>query len=282
LSTANLASIGAALVNGGAGTDSLSYASSVADTLTGKVVAVESVSITNTVGAITWTTADSDITADSTLVFTLTGAASTGVLTFNAAAETDAAVNLTVTNNAANVITGGALADTITLITNSKANTITGGKGADSVTLSAGATGTLVFAAGDSGVTLSTADSIAGTVNTDEVLRFSSITATAQSSATATSAQMGTGWTVDGTTSLATKTGATVADFITAATAAGSAGSSGMNGQLVAFTSGADTYIFYAGTDSSSNADDGLIKIVGTLLTDLDADNTIASGQFII
>jgi len=280
-SAANV-TIGSALANGGAGTDSLSYQTAVDTTLTGKIVSIESVTANQSAGAITWVTADSDVTADTTLNFTVVGGTSVGVVTFNGAAETDAQFNIVVTNNASNVITGGALADTITLLSNvATSGTYTGGKGADALTLTGG-TYTVVFAAGDSGVSLSTADTIAGTINTADVLQFSSITATAQTSASATSSQMGSGWTVTNTTSFATKTGATVADFVAAATAAGAAGASGMNGQIVAFTSGADTYIFYAGTDSSSNADDGLVKIIGTVLTDLDADGTLASGAFTI
>jgi len=277
--------IGAALANGGNGVDSLSFTSSVANTLTGKIVQVENVTHTQAAGATatTWVLADSDLSAGSTLTYTLNGGTGTGVLTFNGSAETDANITLIVTNDGQNVLTGGAGNDSITLLANSKANTITGGKGADSITVNSAATATLVFAAGDSGITLATADTLAGTINSADVLQFSSVTTSTFTSAIATSAQMGTGWTVSATTGLASKTGATVTDFVAAAVAAGKAGATGMNGQIVAFVSGADTYIFYAGTDTGVNTDDGLIKIVGTALGALDADATLAAaGTFVI
>jgi hypothetical protein len=89
---------------------------------------------------------------------------------------------------------------------------------------------------------------------------------------------MGSGWTVSAQ-GLATKTGATVADFIAAAAASGKAGAAtGSAGVIVGFTSGADSYIFYTGTDATANSDDGLIKLVGLTVTDLDSDGTIGSG----
>lgn len=265
-----------ALLNGGDGTDTLRFTTTSATTLTGVVTAIEKVQVDATVGAITWTTSDSDVTTGSTLVFEVAAGTATDVLTFNGAAETDASFNIKVTNDAVNVITGGALADSITLLSNSKANTITAGKGVDTVTLSSGATGTIVFAAGDSGITTATADVING-AGTGEILKFTSITAAAETSALATGTQLGTGWTV-ATSGIATKTNATLDDFITAATAAAKAGATGMNGQAVAFVSGADTYVFAAGTDTASNADDSLVKLTGLVVGDLAA--TYSAGSF--
>lgn len=271
-----------ASINGGDGTDTLDFTTTSATTLTGKVIAFESVTVRATASAVTWTTADSDVTTGSTLVFEVAAGTATDVLTFNGAAETDASFNIKVTNNAINVITGGALADSISVLASSKANTITAGKGADIITLSNTTTNgdVLKFAAGDSGVTVATADVINGAGATD-VLKFTSISATAETSALATGSQLGTGWSV-ATTGIATKTNATLDDFITAATAAAKAGATGMNGQAVAFISGADTYVFAAGTDTAANTDDGLVKLTGLVIADLSTGAYSTAGEFIL
>ena len=54
-----------------------------------------------------------------------------------------------------------------------------------------------------------------------------------------------------------------------------------MNGQAVAFVSGADTYVFAAGTDTTANTDDGLVKLTGLVITDLSNGYT-TTGEFIL
>lgn len=281
--TANTTALtGAFSVNGGDGVDTLNVTLTAASdhVMTGKVTNVEFINVdaTTATKALTWTTVDSDLAASSTLTLNFTGDASKGYLVFDGSAETDGTFNI----NAAAVFTAtdatnmssiktGTGNDTITLTssaaTGTLASVITGGKGVDTITLGNSATATVVFAAGDSGITVATADVVNG-ANADDRLQFTSVSATAATSAFATGSQLGTGWSVS-TKGIATKTNGTLDDFITAAAAAGKAGATGMNGQVAAFVSGADTYVFYAGTDTASNTDDGLIKLTGLAVTDL-------------
>lgn len=281
------------LINGGDGIDTLNLAAdSVANVLTGKLTNLEFVNLSATSGgSVKWTTADSDLAAGNTLTLNWTGAATGASVVFNGAAETNGNFNINVSSvftaaAAAEIssITTGAGNDTITLtasagagMASTLATVITGGKGVDTITLGASATAVISFAAGDSGITVATADVISG-ANAGDVLKFSSITV-AQTSALATATQLGTGWSIEATSGLATKTNATLDDFITAAATSAKAGSTGMNGQLVGFVSGGDTYVFYAGTDTASNSDDGLIKLVGITADLISAG---AAGSFVL
>jgi len=163
-------------------------------------------------------------------------------------------------------VTGGAQGDTLS--GGKGDDTITGGKGADNIYLNAGGTDTVVLANGDTGVTAATADTVYGAAQGDLLKYTNALTL-------ASGAELGAGWTV--TAGVATKTGATLADFLAAATAAGTAGSTtGIANKAVGFASGTDLFVFVAGDNASLASDDMLVKFAGNASNTLTASTTIA------
>lgn len=167
-------------------------------------------------------------------------------------------------------LTGGDAADIISAGAGN--DVITGGKGDDQLTGGAG-NDTFNFAAADSGITSSAFDSIQdyanGTVaGTSDKIDFTTSNGVAGTTALA-------GFTLN--SGVATKSGASVDDFITAVQAAGTAD------ETYAFVSGSDTYVYNAGANGTTNTtDDTLIKLVGvTGVSVVTADTTVANEIFI-
>lgn len=123
----------------------------------------------------TYTTKDSLVAAGATLDVDQAG---DFALTWNGAAETDGKFDITLAGNGAHVITGGDMADKVTLSTGVAAGvTITGGKGGDNITVLGGNADTIVQAKGDSqiittlnnGIGLGNSDVVNGAATTDLV-----------------------------------------------------------------------------------------------------------------
>lgn len=163
-------------------------------------------------------------------------------------------------------LTGGDAADIISAGAGN--DTVVGGKGNDVLTGGAG-NDTFKFAAADSGITSTLFDQITdysnGTVaGTTDTIDFTSANGVVGTTALA-------GFTLN--TGVASKSGATVADFIAAVQAAGTAN------ETYAFVSGSDTYVYNAGANGvTSTADDTLIKLVGVVgVSVVTADTTVAN-----
>lgn len=157
-------------------------------------------------------------------------------------------------------ITTGAGVDTISSA--ALASTIKGGAGADLITLAANAQ-TLDYTTANQ--TTTTAYDLVSTfgVNSDII----DIAGTAL----LTAAQLGTsGWTVG--TGFATKTGATLSDFITAFSTSLTAGA-------VAFNDGANTYVAYSDGTGAVTTSDQIVQLTGistaTAIATVGAANTI-------
>lgn len=134
-------------VVGGSGNDALAISEDTATTDLDNVSGFETLNITQTAGASSYTTKDTLVEAGATL--TVNHLAAFG-LTFNGAAETDGKFVISTFAGAGNhVLTGGAGADTFTIAGSGTAN-ITGGKGADSIVLTGTAVQTITQAKGDS------------------------------------------------------------------------------------------------------------------------------------
>jgi hypothetical protein len=195
--------------------------------------------------------------ADTIKISTVTSAAGTITIDGGTAALTSTAVKtidlsgvafstggVSVTTGAGNdIIKGGSVA-----------TSITAGKGADVITLLAGHTAvqSLVYAAGDS--TQTSMDQITNfnaAASGDTLGLGTTLLSAAQLSSS--------GWTVTG--GIATKTGATVADFLVAATTSGSAG-------VVAFSDGTNTYVVASeGTAATTDTVVELVGVTGVALT---------------
>lgn len=156
---------GTTTINGGAGTDTLALTGNTAQagvTLTA-ISNIEAITIANTTTNVSLTTVENNVPFGGTL--TVTTAQTTGVLTFNGAAETDGGRFIVTGGGGADVLTGGAAADTISggagtdaLVGNGGADSLSGGDGNDSLTGNAG-NDTLIGGAGT--------DYFAFTANTD-------------------------------------------------------------------------------------------------------------------
>jgi len=138
---ANL-SVGDTIV-GGLGSDTMTITNDNATTDLNGVSGVEIFTVVLG-NASSYTTVDTLVASGSTLTINQTGGFG---LTFNGAAETNGTFVINAAGAGAHVITGGALADTIT--TSTVGSTITGGLGIDAITLgAAGAIDTIVLTTG--------------------------------------------------------------------------------------------------------------------------------------
>ena len=142
-----------------------------------RVTAFESITLAGAANAIT--TVDALVASGTTL--TVNAAAITGALTFNGAAELDGIFNVTGTALAADVITGGALADTINAGAGAFNDTITGGRGADILTGGAGADAFTYTAAANS-LGAVNCDHITDLLNGADVIRLEGDAAAANNS----------------------------------------------------------------------------------------------------
>ncbi|MFS2137723.1 beta strand repeat-containing protein [Duganella sp. Dugasp56] len=182
--------------------------------------------VTSGTGAITIGGGTAALTSTAVKTIDLSGVAFSGAVSVTTGAGND-------------IIKGGATAETITA-----------GKGADVITLLAGhaVVNALVVAAGDS--TQTSMDLVS---NFGIAAAGGSDTLALGTTAVLTTAQMGgSGWTL--TAGIATKTGATVADFLAAATTSGTAG-------VVAFTDGTNTYV--VASEGTSATTDTVVELVG-------------------
>jgi Ca2+-binding RTX toxin-like protein len=199
---------------------------------------------------------------------TFDGSAATGAIKVTIAAGGTSGVTIS-TGTGADSVTGGDGGDVINA--GSGNDTINGSKGDDVLTGGAG-NDVFQFAVGDSSVTSTLFDTITdysnGTVvNTSDKLDW------AVAGVVATTALAG--WTVN--TGVATKSAATLADFITIVQATGIAN------ETYAFVDGSDTYVYNAGGNGITNAtDDTLIKLAGFVgVSVVTADTTAANEIFI-
>ena len=121
-------------VSGGIGTDTIALTGNTAVGATdfngAGTSSIEAITIQNTTTNVAITTLNALVDAGVTLTLNA-GSLTTGILTFNGAAEADGAFNIT-GGGAADIITGGALADTIS--GGAGNDTLSGGGGADSLT----------------------------------------------------------------------------------------------------------------------------------------------------
>jgi len=115
---------------GGEGTDTLHVTDDTATTDLNNVTQFEKLDIINT-AASAYTTLDTLVASGTTFTVT-TSAGAGGALTFNGAAETDGAFNMTVTGVFAHILTGGAGNDTID-VTGAATTTAAGGAGIDTI-----------------------------------------------------------------------------------------------------------------------------------------------------
>jgi hypothetical protein len=93
--------------------------------------------------------------------------------------------------------------------------------------------------------------------------------------AAATAANIGTGWTV--TNGVASKSGATLDDFIAGIGATAKAGTtSGVTNVAAGFVSGSDLYVYVAGADATLATDDFVVVVVGA------ASNTLTFNGDIV
>jgi Ca2+-binding RTX toxin-like protein len=149
---------------------------------------------------------------------------------------------------------------------------IAAGKGNDVITSGAG-DDILNFAAGDSSVTSALFDTVKDYTNSTVVGTSDKLAFTAAAGVAGTTALAG--WTLNG--GVASKTSATVADFIAAVQLAGTAN------ETYAFVSGTDTFVYNAGANGTTNAtDDVLIKLVGVVgVAVVTTDTTVANEIWI-
>ncbi len=201
----------------------------------------------------------------------VTDATTSGTITINESANT---VGTTIDASGivaagATAITGGKGADTI--LTGAAAATITGGKGADVITLATGhATQTLNFAAGDS--SLGANDVVNGYNLTTDVIHGTSV-----STALITTADIGNGFTI--AAGIATKAGATVADFLAAATALTQGNGVGSAPGVVGFSDGANTWVVFS-DGNAATTNDVVVELVGVTATGFAA--AAAAGKIVL
>ena len=141
-------------MDGGTGTDTVALTGNTLISATdfNNVSSIETIAVANTTTNVNITTVDALVDSGATLILDARSL-TTGVLTFNGAAETNGAFN----------ITGGAGADTIT--GGAGADTITGGAGNDTITGGAGlGADTFVWKLNDGG--------LAGSPVTDTITDF--------------------------------------------------------------------------------------------------------------
>lgn len=171
-----------------------------------------------------------------------------------------AGIDTLVGSDAADIINGGTGNDVIT-----------GGKGNDVLTGGAG-NDTFSFAAADSGITSTLFDTITDysngtTVGTTDKIVFSTVAGIVGTSALA-------GFTLNN--GVATKSGATLADFVTAVQGAAATAES-----TYAFVVGSDTYVYNIGT-TAATTDDTLIKLVGVVGASVVTADTVVANEIFI
>ena len=123
-------------IDGGSGTDTVALTGNTAFTAStyfDHVSNIETITLANTTTAVTITAKDALVAAGATLTLSTS---TTGGLTFNGAAETDGAFNITSSGASNDTITGGSDADSITCGTGT--DSIAGGGGDDTITFAAG------------------------------------------------------------------------------------------------------------------------------------------------
>lgn len=167
-------------------------------------------------------------------------------------------------------IVGGDAADIISTGTGN--DVITAGKGDDVITSGAG-NDVIHFAAADSSITSTAFDTVTdytngSVVNTTDKLVFDTTAGVVGVTALA-------GWTLNA--GVATKTNATVADFIAAVQAAAYGA-----GETYAFVSGSDTYVYNGGAANADTTDDTFIKLTGVAITSVVVADTTATNELFI
>jgi len=173
-------------------------------------------------------------------------------------------------SNGVDTLVGGDAADIISAGTGN--DSVTGGKGNDVLTGGAG-NDTFKFAAADSGITSTSFDTITDYSNGTVVGTTDTIDFTSSNGVVGTTALAG--FTLNA--GVATKSGATVADFIAAVQAAGTAN------ETYAFVSGSDTYVYNAGANgTTSTADDTFIKLVGVVGVSVVTTDTTVANEIVI
>jgi hypothetical protein len=220
----------------------------------------------------------SDDVGPGTAAFGVTGSAGADSITISSSAPYSGAITISsalgtvgktvdlsgVTAAGAIDITTGAGADTITSA--GLISAITGGAAADLITLSTNAQTLNYDIANQSTTTAYDLVSSFG-VNSD-ILNLAG-------TSLLTAAQMATsGWTV--TTGFATKTGATLSDFITAFSTSVTAGA-------VAFTDGANSYVAYSDGSGSVTTSDQIVQLTGiTTAIAISTVGTVGAANTII
>lgn len=250
-------------INGGTGTDTLTFTDAGATTDLDNVTNVETVTFGNAVTSVTAVNA----LVGAGLTLTVNGSALTGAntLTWDGALELDGKFSIT-GGAGADVITGGALADTI--VGGDGTDLITGGAGADNLTGGLLAD-IFVFATGSTGITLVTADTI---------LDFSTFAVQADQIKTGL-AGAAEAVIVDGTAFVAgVDLGLT--SFITAADAVLTVGLAANDGIYVAYNVAGtgNAYVVVDHNDSGSvDAGDSLVVLTGVNLV-----TEVVLGDFIV
>lgn len=232
-----------------AATINLNFDSGSTGTDTLKVTTSNSAGLTNITGT---------VSENVGLTFEL-DAASTGIDISGLSYGDKSTINGSATATAAANITGGKGVDTITA--GVKGGTITGGLGADNITLGAGVDTVNVATSGDS--TTTAYDHITGfsaTATNGDILTLGSTNPWTGTAA---------GWTI--TDGVATKTDATLNDFINDFAGSDTAG-------VVAFAVDGNTYVLKSDTDTGTT-NDVLVELVGvtgvTAVGTTPADHTI-------
>ena len=124
------------MIDGGSGTDTIALTGNTAFTAADdfdNVKNIEAITLANTTTAVNITTKDTLVAAGATLALSTS---TTGGLTFNGAAETNGAFNITSSGASNDTITAGDGDDSITCGTG--ADSISGGSGDDTITFAAG------------------------------------------------------------------------------------------------------------------------------------------------
>lgn len=187
--------------------------------------------------------------------------------------QTAASAADTITINGGVAALASTAAKTIDLsgVTKAGATAVTTGAGADVIKAAVGVVATYTAGAGADTIILGAADGAAQTLKYDvanqstttawdKVSNFEMVATNGDvldfaTTAVLTTAQLGaTGWTVSN--GIATKTGGTLAEFVTAFTAATTAGA-------VAFSDGTSTYVAYSDGTAATTTSDQIIELVG-------------------
>lgn len=168
-------------------------------------------------------------------------------------------------------ITGSAAADVID--GGAGADVITSGAGGDRVTLGAG-NDNFKVAEADASITSTNYDTIYDYSNGTTAGTTDTITYTDGAGAVGSATGM-TGWTANA--GVVTKSGATLADFLTDAAAADTADN------VVVFWDGTDSWVYNnGGNDDTSTADDSLVCIKGVQIVGVVTTDTVTANELVI